>query len=310
MGSSFSDMGGGIGPADAFNERLDKMTKLLAHQIRIRNTLSFTMMEQTKVEREAIRVAVEDAAVQLDVADSLDDVADALGAVTKARELETRAANAELQAWSAQMRELDNYNAHMNQAAASSRQRTTAAQNASNSGGGGYGGGYSGSGYSGRYPESNIPHGFEALGMLQQAQAAGGDNSGKETAKAAGLITSGMAIGFGIGTAIGGPPGGIIGYGVGAAAGVVAALFESARDVVGAIADAVWPFAAGGVVTSPTLGLVAENGPEAVIPLDQLSGIMAGGGGSDVHVHLELDGRELTSAVLQNLGGELTRRRI
>jgi|GEM_PF-5855563 len=33
-------------------------------------------------------------------------------------------------------------------------------------------------------------------------------------------------------------------------------------------------FASGGVITAPTLGLVGEAGPEAIIPLDRLSGIM------------------------------------
>lgn len=41
------------------------------------------------------------------------------------------------------------------------------------------------------------------------------------------------------------------------------------------------PFADGGIVTGPTLGLVGEAGPEAIIPLDQLSGL---GGGITVNV--------------------------
>lgn len=40
-------------------------------------------------------------------------------------------------------------------------------------------------------------------------------------------------------------------------------------------------FADGGIVTGPTLGLVGEAGPEAIIPLDQLSGL---GGGITVNV--------------------------
>ena len=38
------------------------------------------------------------------------------------------------------------------------------------------------------------------------------------------------------------------------------------------------PFADGGIVTAPTLGLVGEAGPEAIIPLPQLPGMMGGGG--------------------------------
>ena len=33
------------------------------------------------------------------------------------------------------------------------------------------------------------------------------------------------------------------------------------------------PFAAGGIVTSPTLGLIGEAGAEAVIPLDQVGSL-------------------------------------
>jgi hypothetical protein len=40
----------------------------------------------------------------------------------------------------------------------------------------------------------------------------------------------------------------------------------------------VLPFADGGIVTAPTLGLVGEAGPEAIIPLRQLPGMMGSGG--------------------------------
>ena len=46
----------------------------------------------------------------------------------------------------------------------------------------------------------------------------------------------------------------------------------------------------GGVVTSPTVAMVGEAGPEAVIPLNQL-GMMFGGGGGDVV--LQVDGQTL-----------------
>lgn len=42
------------------------------------------------------------------------------------------------------------------------------------------------------------------------------------------------------------------------------------------------PFAEGGIVTRPTLGLVGEAGPEAIIPLDKAGGI----GGTTVVVHI------------------------
>lgn len=44
------------------------------------------------------------------------------------------------------------------------------------------------------------------------------------------------------------------------------------RKIAEALVDAVNPFGRGGIVTRPTLGLVGERGPEAVIPLSALSG--------------------------------------
>jgi phage-related minor tail protein len=40
------------------------------------------------------------------------------------------------------------------------------------------------------------------------------------------------------------------------------------------------PFADGGIVTSPIVGLVGEAGPEAIIPLDRLGSMGRGGGNS------------------------------
>ena len=47
-------------------------------------------------------------------------------------------------------------------------------------------------------------------------------------------------------------------------------------------------FADGGIVTDPTLGVVGEAGPEAVIPLSQLSQYM-GMGKQEISVKLEVD---------------------
>lgn len=63
------------------------------------------------------------------------------------------------------------------------------------------------------------------------------------------------------------------------------------------------PFAAGGIVTGPTMGLVGEAGPEAIIPLDQLGNL-----GGDITITLELDGRTVTQIVLDNMPGEYRRR--
>ena len=56
------------------------------------------------------------------------------------------------------------------------------------------------------------------------------------------------------------------------------------KDIGGGLLN-VLPFAEGGIVTRPTLGLVGEAGPEAVIPLDQL-----GQAGNTYHVTVNIDG--------------------
>jgi hypothetical protein len=42
--------------------------------------------------------------------------------------------------------------------------------------------------------------------------------------------------------------------------------------------------AAGGIVTGPTLAMIGEAGPEAVIPLDRMS--QMGGGGTTVNINV------------------------
>jgi phage-related protein len=51
---------------------------------------------------------------------------------------------------------------------------------------------------------------------------------------------------------------------------------------IGAISNII-PFADGGIVTGPTLGLVGEAGPEAIIPLNQLSNM---GGGMNITINM------------------------
>jgi hypothetical protein len=50
-----------------------------------------------------------------------------------------------------------------------------------------------------------------------------------------------------------------------------------AAGKVGNVISKVWPFAEGGIVTQPTLGLVGEAGPEAIIPLDRWREMRGGG---------------------------------
>jgi uncharacterized coiled-coil protein SlyX len=60
---------------------------------------------------------------------------------------------------------------------------------------------------------------------------------------------------------------------------------------------AAFAFADGGVVTKPTLGLVGEAGPEAIIPLNQMKNF----GGGPTTVIVELDGKVLMRHVANHL---------
>lgn len=67
--------------------------------------------------------------------------------------------------------------------------------------------------------------------------------------------------------------------------------------------------AAGGIITSPTLALIGEAGPEAVVPLDQYPT-----GGGDVIVYIELDGTRIgpfiSKRVDQAMAGQARRIRL
>lgn len=70
----------------------------------------------------------------------------------------------------------------------------------------------------------------------------------------------------------------------------------------GSLALTVLPFASGGVVTRPTLGLVGEAGPEAIIPLSQM-GNMTGGGGP-MEINLQIDGRTFAELAMKYMPGQ------
>ena len=81
----------------------------------------------------------------------------------------------------------------------------------------------------------------------------------------------------------------------------VAVVSAPIKAVGSAVKSVVSKFADGGIVTGPTLGLVGEAGPEAIIPLSQLGS--AGGG-----VVINLQGDFYTSTeVAETFGNELAR---
>jgi len=66
----------------------------------------------------------------------------------------------------------------------------------------------------------------------------------------------------------------------------------------------VTPFAKGGIVRRPTLGLFGEAGPEAVVPLNRL-GSMLGDQKLETTVVVNLDGREVARSTAKYLPGQL-----
>jgi|13_taG_2_1085334.scaffolds.fasta_scaffold00029_41 TP901 family phage tail tape measure protein len=78
------------------------------------------------------------------------------------------------------------------------------------------------------------------------------DSTGNSVDEATGMNISGAAKGAAVGAVVGGPVGALVGAGIGMAF-----------------------FAEGGIVNSPTLGMVGEAGSEAIMPIDKIDGIMA-----------------------------------
>jgi hypothetical protein len=68
----------------------------------------------------------------------------------------------------------------------------------------------------------------------------------------------------------------------------------------------------GGIVRRPTMALLGEAGPEAVVPLDRAPGNspLPGGrmGGGPIHLHISIGGREVGEAVIDPLRGAIRKR--
>jgi hypothetical protein len=86
--------------------------------------------------------------------------------------------------------------------------------------------------------------------------------------------------------------------------GLLGAAAKTAGNILtGGMLSLVPHFATGGIVTSPTLGLVGEAGPEAIIPLSQL-----GRGGQNINITItgntissQLDLRGIAQAVSEEI---------
>jgi len=104
--------------------------------------------------------------------------------------------------------------------------------------------------------------------------------------------------------------GGVWGVGEGAPSGMTLPQYEAAARSIRAASPGMSAtesfrqariesnkMAEGGIAMRPMLATIAENKPEAVIPLEKLSGMVGGIGGRVVNIILELDGRILAKAI-------------
>jgi TP901 family phage tail tape measure protein len=98
---------------------------------------------------------------------------------------------------------------------------------------------------------------------------------------------------------------------IGKAMGGVGGFIQSVGNALGSHGNNIKGYATGGVVTSPTLALIGEEGPEAIVPLGSSYGSMAGlGGGGGGIVYIDLRGTSVVSdrdidALLDKIGSRL-----
>jgi hypothetical protein len=87
-------------------------------------------------------------------------------------------------------------------------------------------------------------------------------------------------------------------FGIPFSVGTLAGVAVVAAAIATIAAFSFGAFAEGGVVTKPTMALMGEAGPEAIIPLSKL-GQMGGGGQATIIV--ELDGRTIARSVFDHM---------
>ena len=78
-------------------------------------------------------------------------------------------------------------------------------------------------------------------------------------------------------------------------------LITRARKAIGSIASKIPGLAEGGIVTKPTLAMIGEAGPEAVVPLTGSNTPNLGGGGGPQEINIYLDGKRLERFVVDGL---------
>lgn len=90
-------------------------------------------------------------------------------------------------------------------------------------------------------------------------------------------------------------PGSIVDFGKSALNNMVSVLnraitsFNSVSGKVGITLPTIPAFASGGIVTGPTIGLIGEAGPEAIVPLSQAGRFGLGGGSGGINIFFQGD---------------------
>lgn len=87
-------------------------------------------------------------------------------------------------------------------------------------------------------------------------------------------------------------------FGIPLSVGTLAGVALIAAAIASIAAFSFGAFAKGGVITKPTMALMGEAGPEAVIPLNQLGRFMGGG---PTTVQVQLDGRTIAKSVFDHM---------
>lgn len=87
-------------------------------------------------------------------------------------------------------------------------------------------------------------------------------------------------------------------FGIPFSVGTLAGVALIAAAIASIAAFSFGAFAKGGVITKPTMALMGEAGPEAVIPLNQLGSFMGGG---PTTVQVQLDGRTIAKSVFDHM---------
>lgn len=87
---------------------------------------------------------------------------------------------------------------------------------------------------------------------------------------------------------------------------MIKSTFGNVGDSIGSFIDSINPFADGGLVTGPTLGLVGEAGPEVIMPLDNAYDMFANGSSKGITVVVQ--GNVYGDAHIEKIASQVVQR--